>query len=188
MIRNALTQTVDEWTAQAVVASAYLVGLYRSLDDSRQLALAMQAQGHCEERVQRLGLQAVIGKLQAKFAATHADGTAREQEAWEQLIVAQAGLAAFHGLVDDHPQHDTLRGQRNVTNKALLKAMRGYRSAFPEEVTRPGVERAIGFAATQCSDSFSLDVEDVTDEERDGLRQELRGNIVKSLIAWTSAN
>jgi hypothetical protein len=55
-------------------------------------------------------------------------------------------------------------------------------------VTRPGVERAIGFAATQCSDSFSLDVEDVTDEERDGLRQELRGNIIKSLIAWTSVS
>ena len=45
MTHSALTDTVDSWTVQAVVAGNYLVGLYRTLDDSRQAALAIQAQG-----------------------------------------------------------------------------------------------------------------------------------------------
>lgn len=175
MTHSGLIDTVDAWTAQAVVASAYLAGLYRALDDGRQAALAMQAQGHCEERVRRLGLQAPIAQLEAQYTANHPDGTDGEQRAWELLLQAQAGLVAFHGLVDDHQQSASIRGQRTAANKALQKALRGYRSAFPDEVTQPGIARAIEIAANRYSASFTLEVEGATEEERTELRREFSG-------------
>jgi hypothetical protein len=79
MTRNSFTQTVDHWTRQAVVAGAYLMGLYRALDDGRQAALAAQALGHCEERARRLGLQVSITAFQAEFLAGRTGDLAGEQ-------------------------------------------------------------------------------------------------------------
>ena len=130
----------------------------------------------------RLGLQARIAQLQAEFAGNHLDATSGEQRAWELLIEAQTGLAALHGLVDEHEKSGTIRGLRSATTKSLQKALRGYRVAFPDEVTQPGIQRSIDVAATRCAASFSLEVENATEEERAGLRQEIKANILSALM------
>lgn len=61
---------------------------------------------------------------------------------------------AFYKMIEDHDERSIVQGQRTVTLKVLKTALRGYRSAFPEELTLPGVQRAIEAAANRCSDSF----------------------------------
>jgi hypothetical protein len=188
MTTSSLSQTVDSWTAQAVMASGYLVRLYRALDDDHQTAVAMQAQGSCEERAQRLGFQARIAALQARFVAEQPEEISGEQRAWELLVEAQAGLCAFHGLVDEHEGSGSLRGQRTSTTRALDKSLRGYRTAFPEEMTNLGIRRAVEIAATRCSEAFSLDVVDATDQEKADLREELHANVLDGLLFQTLYN
>ena len=182
MTQSSLSQTVDQWTVEVIVASGYLVRLYRILGDERQVYLAMQARGPCEERAQRLGLQTRIAALQAVFITEIPQETAGEQKAWELIIEAQAGLAAFHGMVDDHEKGGSLRGPRSATTKAFHKSLLGYRAAFPEEVTTPGIQRAIETAATRCSESFALEVDGTTEEERAELRREIHANILDALM------
>ena len=62
MASTALTQTVDFWTAQAVMASGYLVALYRILGDDRQVALAM-------ENIKQASLQNVSSTRQTESVA-----------------------------------------------------------------------------------------------------------------------
>jgi len=104
MTQSSLTITVDLWTAEVMVASGYLVRLYRILGDERQVFLAMQARGPCEERAQRLGLGPRVQALRNVFVAELPEDAIGEQKAWELILVAQAGLTASHGLVDDHDQ------------------------------------------------------------------------------------
>ena len=181
MISSSLTETVDFWTAQAVMASGYLVRLYRILGDDRQVFIAMQARGPSEERAQRLGLQARIAALQAVFVAEFPEETISEKKAWELLVEAQAGNCAFHGLVDDHEKSGSLRGPRTATTTAFHKSLQGYRTAFPDEMTTPGIKRAIERAAKRCAESFTLELEEATDQERSDLRQELHSNILQAL-------
>jgi hypothetical protein len=64
-------------------------------------------------------------------------------------------------------------------------ALRGYRSAFPEEITIPGIRQAVEQAALQCAESFSLEVDGVMEEEKVGLRKELHANILEALMKET---
>lgn len=164
-----------------MVASGYLVRLYRILGDDRQAFMAVQAQGPCAERVQRLGLQSRIADLQAVFIAGIPQETAGEQQAWELLIEAQAGLCAFHGMANDHEKSGSLRGSRTGTTRAFHKSLLGYRTAFPEEMTIPGIQLAIETAASRCAEAFSLDVDGATDQEKAEVREELRINILDAL-------
>ena len=188
MISSSLTETVDFWTAQAVMASGYLVRLYRILGDDRQVFLAIQARGPSEERAQRLGLQTRIEALQAVFVAEFPEETIGEKKAWELLVEAQAGHCAFHGLVDDHEKSGSLRGPRTATTKAFHKSLEGYRVAFPDEMTTPGIKQAIERAAKRCAESFTLDLEEATDQVRSDLGKELQANILDALLKETSPN
>jgi hypothetical protein len=169
MPTSSLTQTVDIWTAQVVQASNYLTRLYRVLGDERQAYQAMQACGPCEERAQRLRLQPQIEK------------------AWQLLIAASAGLCAFHGLVDDHEEGKNLRGPRTATNKAFNNSLRGYRTAFPEELTIPSIRQAIEQASLFCADAFSSNVDEATCQEKADLGRELHAEILETLMKKTEA-
>jgi len=182
MPTSSLTQTVDIWTAQVVQASSYLTHLYRVLGDERQAYQAMQACGPCEERAQRLRLQAQIDDLKAVFVAQYPEETLGEEHAWKLLIVASAGFCALHGLVDDHEEGKSLRGPRTVTNKAFHNSLRGYRTAFPEEITIPGIRQAIEQASLHCAAAFSSNVDDATDQEKADLSRELHANILEALM------
>jgi len=187
MPTSSLTQTVDIWTAQVVQASNYLTRLYRVLGDERQAYQAMQACGPCEERAQRLRLQPQIDELKAAFAAEYPEETLGEEKAWQLLIAASAGLCAFHGLVDDHEEGKNLRGPRTATNKAFNNSLRGYRTAFPEELTIPGIRQAIEQASLFCADAFSSNVDEATCQEKADLGRELHAEILETLMKKTEA-
>jgi hypothetical protein len=173
-----LTQTVDSWTAQAVMASGYLVGLYRILGDDRQATLAMQACGPCEERAQRLGLQARIKVLDAAFAADYPEELLGEEKAWQLVVEAHAGLCALHGLIDDLEQDFARTGSAT----ALRHALRGYRTAFPEECTIPGIHQAMASAAARCADTFVSDGDDPEDRETLEYRRRLQITLLDALL------
>lgn len=181
MANSSLNETVDSWTAQAAQASGHLMRLYRTLGDERQVYIASQASGLSEERTQRLKLQTRIAALNVVFVNEYPEETHGEEKAWQLLIEANAGLSAFHGLVDDHEQGGCIRGARTATNKAFHKALRGYRTAFPEEMTIPGVQQAIEQAALRCAETFSFEVDGTTDQEKSDLRKELHGYILEAL-------
>jgi len=178
MASSALTQTVDFWTAQAVMASGYLVALYRILGDERQEALAMEACGPCEARARRLGLQAQIDALDAAFAAEYPEELLGEEKAWQRIVEAHAGLCAVHDLIEDPEQDPSLRGTRAGTANALRQALKGYRTAFPEECTVPGIRQAMESAARRCADGFSF----TGDREEPRQRQELHDRVLEALL------
>ena len=183
MAASPLSQSIDLLTAQVMVASGFLTRLYRALGDARQVAMAQQACGPCEERAQRLGLSVRIKALRDVFAAEHADETQGELRAWETMVEAQAGLLAFHSLVDqDLERGRSLRGSKTQTAKAFQKALRGYRTAFPEEITFPGFQHALETAAGHCAETFALDLPDATEEEKHDLQLELHATILAVLM------
>ena len=182
MATSTLNQTTDFWTAQAVMASGYLLRLYRILGDDRQAAMARQACGPCEERAQRLGLMAQIVVLNSQFIAEYPEDTLGEEKAWEILVEAHAGLSALHGLVHDHEKAGSLRGSQTGTLKAFHKALRGYQTAFPDEMTILGIQVAVEAAANRCADAFSLEVDGVTEQEKADFRKELYSNILEALL------
>ena len=148
MASTALTQTVDFWTAQAVMASGYLVALYRILEKALE-----NVEKHAEE---------LLG----------------EEKAWQRIVEAHAGLCAVHDLIDDPEQDPSLRGSRAGTANALRHALRGYRTAFPEECTIPGIRQAMESAALRCADAFSF----TGDREEPRQRQELHDRILEALL------
>lgn len=175
---SSLSQTVDTWTCQAMVASSHLVSLYRLLGDGRQAALALKARGPCEERAQRLGLQPQMAGLHATFLALNPEEVAGEACAWQWLVEAHAGLAAFHGLaMDATGKAQGLRGNRTATLKAFRHSLQGYRTAFPEEMANEGIHKALEAATARCSEAFVLDAGEVPEPERIALRQELEDMI-----------
>jgi len=182
MPTSSLTAMVEYWTAQAAMASGFLLRLYRDLGDDRQAYLAMQAVGPSKERAQRFGFHSQVDALKAVFAAEYPEKTLGEKNAWQLMIEAHAGLCAFHGLVDEHEKSGSIRGSRTGTNRAFHMARRGYRTAFPEEITIPGIRQAIESATAICADVFSSNVGCASDQEKSDLRQELRANILEALL------
>jgi hypothetical protein len=182
MTQSSLSQAVDQWTAEVMVASGYLVRLYRILGDDRQAFMAVQAQGPSAERVQRLGFGPRVQALHNIFVAEHPEDAIGEQKAWELVLAAQAGLCAIHVMVDEHEKGGSLRGPRTATTKAFHKSLLGYRAAFPEEMTIPIIHRSIETAAMRCAESFALNVDETTDHEKAELRREIHANILDALM------
>jgi hypothetical protein len=180
MAQSQLSETVDSWIIQAMVASTYLVKLYRALGDDRQADTALRACGACEERAKRLGLQARIAELHAVFVANHPEDSPGEAKAWQLLVEAQAGLSAFHGIVNDHEKGGSLRGNRTATAKALHKSMQGYRVAFPVEMASEGIQQAIVVATARCADTFVHDLE--ADGDSAQAKTELRQDLYQSIL------
>jgi len=182
MTSSPLNTTIDDWTAQAVVASRFLTGLYRALGDDRQVANATQAGAHAEEQAIRLSLRSRISAMRTLFDDQDPAELSRESRAWQILIEAQAGLSAFHCLVDGHERGSSIRGSRTATEKAFLRSLRGYRVAFPEEMTTVGIQRAIEIAAARCASSFTLEVDGASEQEQVDLRNQLHATILDTLI------
>jgi hypothetical protein len=119
--------------------------------------------------------------LNTAFVADHPGEAEGEEKAWEMLIEAHAGLSTFYSLVEDHDQGRNLRGWKTATAKAFHQALKGHRTAFPEEMTILGIHRAIECAANTCIEMFLLAAECSTDQEKEDLRQELRTSILEAL-------
>jgi len=102
--------------------------------------------------------------------------------AWQLLIEAQAGLYAIHGLVEDHDRGGTLRGNRSETRKAFQRALRGYRVAFPEEITSHGIMIAFNTVAARCAEAFIKELSGVNPAEKQDIQEELQSSIMEALL------
>lgn len=180
--RDPLAQSVDAWSVQVVVASHHLLGLYRRLGDEKQAVRANQAGSSAEERCQRLGLHAAIAKQRATIRTEFPDETDSEAYAWRMLVEGQAGLSAFHALVDqDQTKAGTIRGKRRATFRGFQIALQGLRAAFPEEMTTSWIKQAIHQAADICAETLLLGLEEHPDMERPEMYQELHTSIREAL-------
>lgn len=183
MTSSHLSQAVDTWTCQAVSASRFLQALYRRLGDEKQATNAIQAGAPAEERGGRLGLSARIAALKIIHGQESPDAAPGEARSWQVLVEAQAGVCAFHAMADhcDDGKARSLRGARTANNKAFQQALRGYRIAFPEEMSEAGISQAIEIAASTCVATFMEDLTDASEEERESLRQDLSRTILDAL-------
>lgn len=183
MTTSQLTLAVDTWTCQAVSASRFLQALYRRLGDEKQAANAIQAGAPAEERGSRLGLSPRIAAFKIIHSQESTDATPSEARSWQVLVEAQAGVCAFHAMADhcDDGKARSLRGARTANNKAFQQALRGYRTAFPEEISEAGITQAIDDAANACVATFLEDLADATEEEREALRCDLSRTILAAL-------
>jgi hypothetical protein len=182
-----LSVTVDTWTIQAVVASRYLLRLYRGLGDGKQALTASQAGAQAEERAQRLGLTSGLAALQQLFVEKNPETTEAEAEAWKTLVEAQAGICAFHSMVNETPKGSSgLQGSRTRAAKAFCRSIQGYRVAFPEQIADEGIAKALELAAEKCTEACLKDLgcnEGV--EERSTAAEEIHSNIRDAL--WDAA-
>lgn len=187
MTSSQLTLALDTWTCQAVSASRFLQTLYRALGDEKQAANAIQAGAPAEERGSRLGLGARIAALRIIHGQESPDATPSEARSWQVLVEAQAGVCAFHAMADhcDDNKARNLRGARTANTKAFQQALRGYRTAFPEEMSEAGITQAIEDAANTCVATFLEDLTDASEEERQALRQDLSQSILDALTRET---
>lgn len=175
----ALSSIINALTLQSVVASRWLTGLYRRLQDPRQAMQASQAGAPAEERARRLGLAGQILEASTAFANQVANEGEGERLAWITLIQAQAGICVFHGIVDGHQKAKSLRGPRAAAHRALECAAKGIRTAFPLEISQSGINLAIENAATRCSQIFVDDLDD--DPNVEGVLRAIRAEILIAL-------
>ncbi len=179
-----LNQLVDNWTVQAVVASRYLLRLYRRLGDEKQAYVATQAGAPTEERARRLRLAARIPAVQTTFAQENAEEVQGEAQAWRNLVEAQAGICTFHSMVHGHSEKArSLQGPANATAKAFHRSVEGYRVAFPEPIAHEGITRALRAASERCAVACleGLGGEE-SSEERLAVVLEIRKNIQEALL------
>jgi hypothetical protein len=177
-----LSATVETWILQGVAASRYLARLYRALGDGRQAAAAILIGQSVTERMERMGLQAQLPALATAFGSSDLDETQAEEAAWQCLITAQAGLCAYLSLLDWMGQPTSgLQGQRTATHKAFQRALYSYRVAFPEEMTRQGIARALEEASRVGAEAFNQEVEDLPEQEQEGVLAEVRVRLLDAL-------
>jgi hypothetical protein len=172
------TRAIADWTAQAAMASGYLVRLYRALGDDRQGCRVLEVRRSCEERARQLGLQDRVAALTEAFLAEHPDDQAREARAWQILVEVHAGLTSFFRLVE--PEHEKgmgIRGHRSAVHRALHRSLQGYRAAFPDDMAAQGIHLAIEAATNCCADVISLDL----GAGAGSSAQDLRASILDSL-------
>lgn len=183
MTSTSLSQRVDIWTCQAASASRFLAGLYRVLGDEKQAANAIQAGAPAEEMGRRYGLAVRIAVFKI-VCGTEGDEVEGEAKAWELLVEAQAGIAALHAMAQGQGEKVRgLVGARNMAAKALTRAIRGYRSAFPEEMVETGIRRAVERAADHCATAFVGDLSELdSSEDLEGLRSAVREEVLVSLL------
>ena len=183
MTSSRLTRTVDLWTIRAVVASRFLTSLYRGLGDSIQVAKAVQAGVPAEERARRLRLDVQI-KAEQDLASVEAYlEVSREFQAWQTLIEAYAGIAAFHSMAEEGSTGKAgLHGPRSANSKAFHQTLRGFRVAFPEDMAREGIEKALLLATGACVGALLMDLEEkAPEEDHSALVEELTGEILGAL-------
>ena len=180
---NRLTAYVDTWTVQAVMTSGWLTRLYRSLRDDRQASLASQAGAPAAERMQRRNLRGRVAPLELRFNQDHPEETLAEEAAWMTLVEAQAGLAAFFAITAPTEEKPTpgLRGARTAAYKAFQKTIRGFRTAFPDEIVSDGVASAVRKAATTCADALLANLEEEDPKKLDHLRAGLEACVFEAL-------
>lgn len=185
-----LTQQIDAWTVQALVAVRYLAAFYRQLRDDRQATAALQSLGPAEERARRLGIEGRVIAEREVFLRQYVDETEAEAAAWHSLIEAQAGICAFHALVADDPDRNKpLRGARCASLKAFKRAVVGMRTAFPEPMAEEGIAKAVDAASRTSTDLFVMGLESLDDgREVQGadLRESLFQRVSAALIAECS--
>ena len=162
MPSNHLTAYVDTWTVQAVMASRWLTRLYRVFADDRQAAMAAQAGAPAEGRLNRLGLRGQIASLGERFEQEYPEESLAEEAAWTALVEALAGLSAFFASTDstDGKPAAGLRGARTATYNALQKSIRGFHTAFPDEMVNQGMTLAVQNASRACVEAFLADIEE----------------------------
>jgi hypothetical protein len=167
---------IADWTAQATMASGFLVHLYRTLGDGRQQARVLEVRRPCEERSRHLGLQDRVPTLLAAFLAEYPDDQAREARAWQVLVEVHAGLTSFYRIAEpERGKGMGSQGRRSSVDRALHRSLQGYRAAFPDDMAARGICLAIAAAADCCSDAIALDM-GIQD-----LRQELHACILDDL-------
>lgn len=150
-----LIRQIDDWTVQALVSVRYLASFYRRLKDDRQATTALQAVGSAEERARRLRLEGRVIAEKETLLRQFSDETDAEATAWQSLIEAQAGIYAFHALVEEDPDKSKpLRAARIANMKAFRKALAGLRTAFPEAMAQEGIARAVHAASKTSTDLF----------------------------------
>lgn len=177
-----LAHTVNAWSVQVVVASQILMGLYRRLGDEKQASRAIQAGASADERCQRLNLHAQIHEQRAQFRTEYPDETEAESAAWRLLVEGQAGLSAFHALVDHNHFHaEGIRSKRHNTYRGFQVALRGFRTAFPEEMTAPWIQQTIHQAADLCARTIVFDVDEPSEAHREGMYNDLYESFLKAL-------
>jgi len=170
---EAITRILDAWVCQAVASSFLLVGLYRKLDDGLQASRALRAGQAPLERVQRLGLG---GGVQMRLHGLRGLPSEEEAElrAWRTMIASLGGLATFYALAESGRQGRScqgLRGHRNAMGKGLAEAIKGFRTAYPEETAEQGIESALEGMVSAVADALIQ----AADEEVDPTgRAELR--------------
>lgn len=172
------------------MAARHLAGLYRRLGDDRQVATALQSVGSAEERARRLGIEGRVNSAREAFLRQFPNEIEAESAAWQSLIEAQAGICAFHAMVEeDHEKGKPLRGSRIASLKAFKKALLGLRTAFPEPMAQEGIERAVQNASRTCADLFVQGLKSMGDDgeiQGDQLRESLYQQVSYALIAECS--
>lgn len=180
---DCLSGAVEIWILQAVVCARFLAGLYRGMDDGKQAYIALLAAQDVTERMERMGrLESRYAELQAAFERNHSGDVEAEEAAWRGFLAAQAGLWSLVALLEwmGHSMKG-LRGQRTATRKAFCRALAGYRSAFPDELARQGLFRALDEAGRRCLECLATELAEAPEEERREAMKEARVMIQGSL-------
>ena len=176
---DSLTRILDIWTSQAVAASFFLTPFYRRLQDEPQASRAMRASQAPLDRVQQVGLG---GEVQLRLRGFKAipDETDAEAHAWRSLVAALGGLSAFYAFAAIKRNGRSpagLLGPKNAFRKGLTEALRGFRTAFPEEMAKQGIESALEEVAEAVANVLVQASEMDAPEEA---RAELRRIILES--------
>lgn len=174
---DSLARILDAWACRAVACSFFLVGLYRRLEDPQQASRAMRAGEASLERVQRLGLG---GAVQVRLQGLRAVASEEEAEqvAWRGMVAALGGLAASFAMAEsgrERGQFSGLKGQQKAFRKGLTEALKGFRTAFPEEMSGKDINAAFDEIAEAVADTLIQAAEETVDETyRTNLRAHVR--------------
>ncbi len=181
---SSFASAFDAWVLQAVAASRFLAGLYRTLKDEQQATAAIWAGRPATERMERHGLQADLPAVLQAFEQAHQEETQAEACAWQTLIQAQAGQCLFFAVQvakNGKVSPSGLLGQSTAANKAFSRALVSYRAAFPDEMVAVGVDCALLEASRLGAEAFSQDAQDLLEEDRTCMRRDAHAKFIEVL-------
>jgi len=179
---NPFAVLFDAWVLQAVVASRYLAGLYRSLKDEQQATAALWAGQPATERMERHGLQTQLLESIQAFGLEHPKrdrcrgrGLAEPHRGagWSVPLLCRPDLKVRESVPG-------IQGQSTAANKAFSRALTSYLAAFPDEMVAEGIEHAFLEASRRGAEALSLAARDLTDEDRACLRRTPRPSSSRS--------
>jgi len=175
MTKGRLLHQVDAWMVQTILAARHLARLYRRLGDDKQAAAALESLSPAEAHVRKWRIQVPrdglsldqLGEMEA------------EALAWEHLLEGQAGVCAFHAVIEA----GKVRGSRKPTERGYLRALKGLHTAFPAGVAEACHGRAIRRVSTMCADLFIQDLgEEGTPQERERLHRTIQDGILQTFL------